>query len=171
MSKRNKGHIEKIMSKAGIEKAPANFTKNVMQDVFISTNEAALKDVKLTSLLKETTLEIPSDVFVSNIMNAVEAKRNIEFKPLISKKGWLTICGFFAGILVFMSIKSSPTEPSTIFAKISPYLDEAKNIFSNPFKGTEFFTGAELSPILVISLLCLSSMLLFDTLVKKRLFT
>ena len=171
MGKRNKEHIEKIMSKVGIEKAPTDFTKNVMQDVFISTNETALKDVKLTSLLKETTLETPSNVFVSNIMNAVEAKRNIEFKPLISKKGWLTICVFFIGTLVFMLSKGSPAESSTIFAKISPYLDEAKNMFSNPFKGTEFFTGAELSPILVISLVCLSSMLLFDTLLKKRLFS
>jgi len=171
MSKRNREHIKNLISKVGIEKAPENFAKNVMQDIFVSTNEEALKDVKLTSVLKEATIETPSNTFVSNIMKEIEIGRNIEFKPLISKKGWLLICGFFVGILALMLLKDSPEGPSTILAKISPYLDETKNMFSNPFKGTEFFTGAELSPILAISLFCLSSMLLFDTILKKRLFT
>ena len=79
MSKRNRVHIKNLISKVGIEKAPDNFAKNVMQDIFVSTNEEALKDAKLTSVLKQATIETPSNIFVSNIMNEIETKRNIQF--------------------------------------------------------------------------------------------
>jgi len=171
MSKRNKEHIKRLIGEAGVEKAPLDFTKQVMQDIFVSASEEGLKDEKLATLLKEPGLEIPSNKFVSNIMKDVEVQRNLEYQPLISKKGWLVISAFFIGILVFVLFKDMPEQPSAIFAKLIPYLEASKNTFSNPFEGQKLLNLTKLSPILAISLFCLSSMLLFDTKLKRRLFT
>ncbi len=171
MSKRNKEHIKKILREAGVENAPKNFTQHVMQDIFVSTSEEGLLDDKLSTLLKEPNLEMPSGTFVANVMNEIDVQQNLEYKPLISKKGWLIISTFFIGIIVFMFFKDSPQEPSAVLAKIIPYLEQTKNRFDLPLIENQFLKTPQLSPILAISLFCLSSMLLFDTVLKRRLFT
>ena len=93
MSKKSDKHIKNIISTVGIDKAPADFTSKVMQDVLVSTNEEALKDATLSSLLKRTSIEEPSQDFVSSIMNQVETPIEIKYQPLISKKTWLIISG------------------------------------------------------------------------------
>ncbi len=171
MSKRNKEHIKKILREAGVENAPKNFTQQVMQDIFVSTSEEGLQDGKLKTLLKEPSLETPSITFVANVMKDIRAQQNLEYKPLISKKGWLIISTFFIEIIVFIFFKEGPQEPSAILAKIVPYLEQTKNMFDLPLTENQFFKAPQLSPILAISLFCLSSMLLFDMLLKRRLFT
>ena len=171
MNKGKKEHIKKMLNQVGVEKAPVDFTQQVMQDIFVSTSEEGLKDEKLATLLKEPNLEIPSTMFVSNVMKDIEMQRNLEYKPLISKKGWLLIGGFFVGMLVFVFFKDAPQEPSAVLTKLLPYLEEAKNRLDVSYSPKGRFNAPELSPILAISLFCLSSMLIFETILKRRLFT
>ncbi len=169
MGKRNKKHMKKLLKETGIEKAPENFTQHVMKDVFISLNEEGLKDQRLAQILKTQSLEMPSDTFVSNVMEEVKMREDLEYKPLISKKGWFAICGFIVALMMFVLFKETPQESTSIYTKVTPYLEEAKNIFSNPLEGRTFFKETQLSPILTMSLFCLISMLLFDIKLRKRL--
>jgi uncharacterized protein YggT (Ycf19 family) len=164
MSKKSDKHIKNIIGKVGIDKAPVDFTRKVMQDVFVSTNEEALKDPALSSLLKRSTIEEVSQDFVSSIMNRVETPVEINYQPLISKKTWFIISGVVIAFILFVFLSGSPKESTSIFNKVSPYLDTINNLFSNPFK------GFVLSPLLTISILCLSSLLLLDTILKRRSF-
>ena len=163
MSKKQQKDIRKFINTNSIDKAPANFTNKVMQDVFMSSNEEALKSAALNSLLKRTTIEKPSYHFASNIMSQITAEKEIEYQPLISKKAWLIISVVLIAF-VLVTIFSNSTDGSTsIFSEVNPYIDQVKSVFNNPFK------GVEVSPLLAISLLCLTSMLLFDNFLKKKL--
>jgi hypothetical protein len=162
MSKKSDKHIKNIISKVGIDKAPLDFTSKVMQDVFVSTNEEALKDVTLSSLLKKNTIEEPSQDFVSSIMNQVETPVTIKYQPLIDKKTWFIISGVVIAFSLFVLLGNSPKESTSIFNKVSPYLNDLNRVFSNSLKG---FT---VSPLLLISIFCLSTLLLLDTFLKRR---
>lgn len=164
MSKKTDKHIKNIIGKAGIDKAPVDFTSKVMQDVFVSTNEEALKDAALSSLLKRTSIDEPSREFVSVIMNQVETPIEIKYQPLISKKTWFIISGAVIAFILLVFLSGSPKESTSIFNKVSPYLNNINNLFSNPFK------VIVLSPLLTISIICLSSLLFLDAILKKRSF-
>lgn len=164
MGKRSDKHIKNIIGKISIDKAPEDFTKKVMHDVFVSTNEDALKDATLSSLLKRTSIEEPSQEFVSSIMTKITTPLEIRYQPLISKKTWFIISGIVTVFVLFVFFSDSPEETSSLLTKASPYLTQAQHLFINLFKNITF------SPLLTISLLCLSSMLLFDALLKRKLF-
>ena len=165
MSKKREEHIKDFININSIDKAPVNFTSKVMQDVFMSSNEEALKSKELNSLLKRTAIEKPSYDFVANIMNQVAIQKEIQYKPLISKKAWFIISATIVVLLLSVFLSDAPKESSSLLNKVSPYLDQAQQVFTNPFKNIVF------SPLLTMSLLCLCSMLLFDTLLKRRLFS
>ena len=165
MSKKKEEHIKDFINMNSIDKAPVNFTSKVMQDVFMSSNEEGLKSKELNSLLKRTAIEKPSNDFVTNIMNQVAIQKEIQYKPLISKKAWLIISATIVALLLTVFLSQAPKESSSLLNKVSPYLEQAQQVFTNPFKNITF------SPLLSISLLCLCSMLLFDTLLKRRLFS
>lgn len=164
MSKNKDEHIKDFININSIDKAPVNFTSKVMQDVFMSSNEEALKSKELNSLLKRTAIEKPSYDFVANIMDQVAIQKEIQYKPLISKKAWFIISATIVVLLLSVFLTDAPKESSSILNQVSPYLDQAHQVFTNPFKNIAF------SPLLTMSLLCLSSMLIFDTLLKRRLF-
>lgn len=164
MSKNIDEHIKDFININSIDKAPVNFTSKVMQDVFMTSNEEALKSKELNSLLKRTAIEKPSYDFVTNIMDQVAIQKEIQYKPLISKKAWFIISATIVVLLLSVFLTDAPKESSSLLNKVSPYLDQAHQVFTNPFKNIAF------SPLLTMSLLCLSSMLLFDTLLKRRLF-
>lgn len=164
MSKNKDEHIKDFININSIDKAPVNFTSKVMQDVFMSSNEEALKSKELNSLLKRTAIEKPSYDFVANIMDQVAIQKEIQYKPLISKKAWFIISATIVVLLLSVFLTDAPKESSSLLNKVSPYLDQAHQVFTNPFKNIAF------SPLLTMSLLCLSSMLFFDTLLKRRLF-
>ena len=165
MSKKKEEHIKDFINMNSIDKAPVNFTDKVMQDVFMSSNEEALKSKELTSLLKRTTIEKPSHDFVATIMNQVAIQNEIQYKPLISKKAWFIISITIVVLLLSVFLNDAPKESSSVLNKVSPYLDQAQQIFTNPFKNIAF------SPLLTMSLLCLCSMLLFDALLKRKIFS
>lgn len=164
MSNKSDKHIKNIISKVGIDKAPADFTSKVMQDIFVSTNEEALRDATLSSLLKRTSIVEPSQEFVSSIMNQVETPVEIKYQPLIGKKTWFIISGVVIAFVLFVFLGGSPKESTSIFNKVSPYLNDLNRLFSNSLKG---FT---ISPVLLISIFCLSTLLLLDTFLKRRAF-
>ena len=163
MSKNRKEHIKEFINKNSIDKAPANFTNKVMQDVFMSSNEEALKSKELTTVLKRTTTEKPSEDFVTNVMSQVEAQKEIQYEPLISKKAWIVISSIVVASVLFVFLDDAPEQSSNVVTKFSQYLDQAQYLNTNPFKNITF------SPLLTMSLLCLSSMLFFDTFLKRKL--
>jgi len=165
MSNKKDKHIKNIISKVGIDKAPADFTNKVMQDVFVSTNEEALKDKTLASLLERTIIEKPSDTFLSDIMAQVETKKKVEFQPLISKKGWSVILSLFTIFVLYLIFNDGTEESASVLNNISPYLEASKNLFSNLFKG--FY----ISPLLAISIFSLTILLFLDGTIKRRVFS
>lgn len=162
MNKKSNKHIKNIISKVGIEKAPIDFTNKVMQDIFVSTSVEALKDATLSSLLKRTSIEEPSPEFVSAIMNQVKTPIVIDYQPLISKKVWFIISGVVITFVLFVFLYDSPNESISVFNKVSPYLNDMNSIFTN------FLKGFTISPVLIISIFCLSTLLLLDTFLKRR---
>jgi len=164
MSKKNKEHIKKIINTESIDTAPVNFTNRVMQDVFVLTNDEALKDVPLEKLLKRIDIDEPSRDFLSNIMSQVLKEKEIQYQPLISKKAWFIILASVIAVVLFSFMSTTTSESVSVLDKISPYVDQAQQLFTNPFKNITF------SPLLTISLLCLSSMLFFDAFLKRKLF-
>ena len=163
MSKKSDKHIKNIISQVEIDKAPLDFTSNVMQDVFVSSNETALKDPVLTSLLKRTNSEVPSQEFVSSIMNQVETPIDFKYQPLISKKTWFVISAFLVGFIVIAFLIDTPKESAASITKASLYLSSMTNLISNSLKElTE-------SPLLIISIFSLSILLLLDTYFKGRI--
>jgi len=165
MSKKKREHIKKIINIKSADKAPADFTSKVMQDVFVLANDEALKDVPLENLLKRVDIDEPSHDFLSSVMSQVDIKKEIQYQPLISKKAWFVIFGAVIAVVLFSSISNTTNESVSTFNKISPYVDQAQQLFTNLFKNITF------SPLLTISLLCLSSMLLFDAFLKRKLFS
>ena len=163
MSKKSDKHIKNIISQVEIDKAPLDFTSKVMQDVFVSSKEESLKDAVLSSLLKRTNFEMPSQDFVSSIMDQVETPIDFKYQPLISKKTWVIISAFFVGLIIVAFLIDTPKESAASITKASLYLSSMTNLFSNAIKElTE-------SPLLIISIFSLSILLLVDTYFKGKI--
>jgi len=162
MSKKKDEHIKNIVSQVRVDRAPNNFTDNVMKDVLIFTNQEALKSRELSSLLKRTSIQTPSENFTSDIVKLVSIEKEMDFKPLINKKAWFIVVTILIFMILFVYFNEMPQQSYAIFDKISPYLEETQHLFVNPFKGLRF------SPLLIISVLCLSSMLIFETVLKRK---
>tara|TARA_R110002073_G_scaffold220418_1_gene380589 strand:- start:81225 stop:81719 length:495 start_codon:yes stop_codon:yes gene_type:complete len=158
--------IKNIINKNAIDKAPMNFTEEVMKDVFLMSDSELLKDDALSSLLQRTIIEQPSESLVNAVLSQVEVENKMVYQPLISKRGWVVIFSVLIGFVLFVLFYNTSTA-STGFINIDtllPYLKFTESLLSNPFKGMVF------SPLLAISLLCISTLLFVDTFLKKRSF-
>lgn len=159
-----KKDIKNIINKNIIDKASMNFTDEVMKDVFLMSDSELLKDDALSSLLKRTIIEQPSEKIVGAVLSQVQVKNKMVYQPLISKRGWVVIFSLLTSFVLFVLFyNTSPT--STDFINIDiilPYLKFTESLISNPFKGMVF------SPLLAISLFCISALLFVDTFLKKR---
>lgn len=164
MNKKEEKHIKNLMSKIEANKAPNDFTNKVMKDVFMmSAGEEALKSAALTSLLKRTVTENVQHDFTEAVMSKIEAQKDLAYKPLIGKKAWFLISSAVIAVLVLVIMNDTPKESNSIFDSILPYMEQTKVIFINPLK------NISISPLFTISFLSLSSMLIFDALLKRKL--
>ena len=150
MSKNKDEHIKDFININSIDKAPVNFTSKVMQDVFMSSNEEALKSKELNSLLKRTAIEKPSYDFVANIMDQVAIQKEIQYKPLISKRAWFIISATIVVLLLSVFLTDAPKESSSLLNQVSPYLDQAHQVFTNPFKKYCIFSFINYESIMLI---------------------
>ena len=162
MSKKKEDIFKKLIDANVIDKAPVDFTKKVMQDVSILSNEELLEDKKLTSILKSSSIEKPSKNFVSTVLNTIEIKNQVTYKPVINKKAWFIIVTILISLVLYIIFYDSPTETTSVFSSVTSYIDSFNNVFSN------FINGFKLSSIFTISLIALSSLLVLDFSLKNQ---
>jgi len=162
MSKKKEDIFKKLIDANAIDKAPVDFTKKVMQDVSILSNEELLEDKILTSILKRSSIEKTSKNFVSIVLNTIEIKNQVKYQPVINKKAWFIITTILILLVLYIIFYDSPAETTSIFSSATLYIDSFSNAFSN------FINGFKLSSIFTISLIALSSLLVLDFSLKNR---
>ena len=116
-------------------------------------------------ILKEASLESPSENFVSNIMDAIALENSkskaIIYKPLISKSSWFIMA--ISLIVLFGILLTVNMESSVIFSKIDiSYL--------NKFSGINIFEKVKISTVFTYSCVLFSVMVLFQLLYIKKYF-
>ncbi len=167
MSNKEKHTTKKLIQNIDLDTPSVNFTDKVMTKVNSIPDELILKDVILTSLLKENSLEVPNSDFSTNIMNKVNANFVADYKPIISKKSWNIIFLFFTGFIVYILL-SKPT-----ISNQNKYVSEFSAFFNNLISdlGNSLVQNIQIPSILIVSILCLSILLLLDAALRtKRLF-
>ncbi len=167
MSNKEKHTTKKLIQNIDLDTPSVNFTDKVMTKVNSIPDELILKDVILTSLLKENSLEVPNPYFSTNIMNKVNANFVADYKPIISKKSWNIIFLFFTGFIGYILL-SKPT-----ISNQNKYVSEFSTFFNNLISdlGNSLVQNIEIPSILIVSILCLSLLLLLDAALRtKRLF-
>ncbi len=93
------------------------------------------------NLMAETAMEIPSVDFTAKVMSgvfAVEKKKSLVYKPLISKWAWYIILGSFACLFSFVLFKNHQNTPMESYFNFSLFNSE---------KFFHFFSGLEIPPI------------------------
>lgn len=162
MSKQDKEHIKDFLSNVNVDKAPVDFTDKVMQNIYALTGEETLKDANLSALLQKNIIEKPSENLLAEVMSKVDLSTTLQFKPLIGKKAWFVIILTLVALISFSIMNGTSTESSSILNEISPYLDQLKGFFNFSSK------GFVLSPVLMISITSLFSLLIVDNFLKRE---
>lgn len=169
MDKRKQQRIEDLLKNAPLNKAPRDFTSNVMGDLNMLSNEELLKDTKLSSMLKKVPLEQPSAQFVNSVMTVVETKAAFEYQPIINKRTWLFIGGAIIAFISYVFFTAVPTESPSIFSKASPYLERTLSAFEATQSALQnFVQGFQVSSLLAMSLVTLMVLILVDFLSRER---
>ncbi|NNC70460.1 MAG: hypothetical protein HKN90_06540 [Flavobacteriaceae bacterium] len=169
MDKRKQQKIEDLLKKTRVNKAPKDFTSNVMGDLEMLSNEVCLKDTKLTSILKNVPLEEPSPGFIAAVMTKVEAKATFDYSPIISKRAWLFISSTIVAIISYVLSTAAPTGSSSLLAKVSPYFEISRSAVSTTQSALQrFVQNFEVSSLLAMSLLTLTILIYVDYLSKEK---
>lgn len=102
-------------------------------------NEDSNIEKLVLKIIKETPLESPSNDFTSQIMTTVlsiEKSKTTVYKPLISKTGWLLICGSFVAAIVYFITYGSTQNEDQFWSYGSSTKDFIKNL--SDFNLTQF---------------------------------
>jgi len=105
------------------------------------------------NLMAETAMESPSVDFTAKVMSgvfAVEKKRSLVYKPLISKWAWYIILGSFACLFSFVLFKNHQNTPMESYFNFSLF---------NSAKIFNLFSGFQISQMTANVLLAASAML------------
>lgn len=104
---------EKDLYESSIEKAPADFTSNVMRE--IEANEEGWSKV-----LSKNVALTPSDDFTLDLMEKLEGKApKTPYDPVIPKWFWMTIACLFVGVGIFVfSFTEASSETSYVSAHV-----------------------------------------------------
>ena len=133
--------------------------------LFLKLN--TLNDPKLTSILKKNVLEYPVSDFSSKVMARINALETATYKPLITKKGWTVLIFMFLSVIIYVTFSQPAENTGNTF--IAKYTSLTNNFISN-FSNTITF-DAQISSILMISVLSLVSLLLIDSFLRvKKVF-
>jgi hypothetical protein len=167
MSEKDKHNITKILRKVDLSSPSDHFTDSVMSKVNAISETITLSDPKLTSMLKKSGLEIPKNDFSTIVMARINALETATYKPLITKKGWTVLILMFLSLIIYITFSQPAENTSNTF--ITKYTSLANNFISN-FSTTITF-DAQISSILMISVLSLVSLLLIDSYLRvKKVF-
>lgn len=123
-------------------------------------------------LIKEAQLESPSSDFVNKVMNAVELEAKPvdlkNYKPLISKLGWIIILVCVA-VTGFFMISGTP-QSSTLLEKIDfTFLETFKPLLET-FKSINLFEGIRISKLFTFSFVFFSALVILQIFIIKNYF-
>jgi len=167
MSDKEKHSTKKLLLNIGLDSPSINFIDKVMEKVNIIPDDVILEDEVLSSLLKKNSLEIPSFDFSTKIMTKVNTYSISDYKPIISKKGWNIIFLLFASFVIYaLLFKPTTTQNNSYISKFSTFFNDLIANF-----GSSLSQNIQIPSILIVSILCLSVLLLLDTLLRtKKIF-
>lgn len=164
MMEHDEKNIKKLIQKIGPNKPSDEFTDKIMAEINTVEEILVPKDEALVQLLKRTMPEETSSNFTYKVMQKIDLSPAKVYKPLISKKGWAGIVVFFVlsilATLIFKPVSTNENPYVNIFLGL---LEKASgNLFAAV---TE---GAHIPSLLVISISCLSVLLLLDGLLRAK---
>ncbi|MCF6347861.1 MAG: hypothetical protein L3J20_06135 [Flavobacteriaceae bacterium] len=167
MSDKEKHITKKLLKSIDLDSPSIDFTDKVMAKVNTIPDEVILKDTILTSLLKKNSLETPNSDFSIEIMAKVSTNSIADYKPIISKKSWNIIFLFFASFIIYVLLSKPITiQNDSYISKLSMISNSLITDFGNSLT-----QNIQIPSILVVSILCLSVLLLLDTVLRtKKIF-
>jgi hypothetical protein len=164
MSKKDKHNINKILRKVDLNTPSNRFTDSVMSKVNAIPETNTLYDPKLTSMLNKSVLENPESDFSTKVMARINALETSTYTPLITKKGWTVLIFMFLSLIIYVTFSQPAENTGNTF--IAKYTSLANNFISN-FSTTITF-DAQISSILMMSVLSLVSLLLIDSFLRVK---
>jgi len=167
MSDKEKHTIKKLIQIVDLDKPSINFSDKVITKVNTIAEDEMSNDLQLVSLLKKNSLEIPNPDFTKKTMNKVITSIVTYYQPIISKKAWNVIVVFFVSFIIYLLF----FKPTTIYK--NNYIPEFSTVFNNLMAhlGNSLTQNIQIPSILIISILCLSILLLIDTALRaKKIF-
>ncbi len=167
MPDKEKHITKKLLQSIDLDSPSIDFTDKVMAKVNTNPDEVILKDIILTSLLKKNSLEVPRPDFSIEIMAKVSTNPITDYKPIISKKNWNIIFFLFLSFIVYILLsKPTTTQNHSYISKLSMV---SNNLIAD--LGNSLTQNIQIPSILVVSILCLSVLLLLDTALRtKKIF-
>ena len=163
MSKKEEHNIKKLIQSIELDSPSENFTEKLMSKINYVTNDEVLNDPSLTSLLKKNGQETPSVNFVDEVMAQIQLEGTIEYKPIISKKIWSVLSILLVSSFIFVLFTESSPSSNSYVSKYSDVLDQIITSF-----GSSIVESIQIPSILVVSIFCLSSLLLLDYFLNTR---
>ena len=163
MSKKEEHNIIKLIQSIELDSPSENFTEKLMSKINYVTNDEVLNDPSLTSLLKKNGQETPSVNFVDEVMAQIQLEGTIEYKPIISKKIWSVLSILLVSSFIFVLFTESSPSSNSYVSKYSDVLDQIITSF-----GSSIVESIQIPSILVVSIFCLSSLLLLDYFLNTR---
>jgi len=128
-----------------------------------------LKIEKITKgLIREISLDMPSDEFTNKIMNKVflEARQKpVSYQPVISKRSWqiiiVSMCIFVCFILFVTESNNKFFEEFPVTIDINPYLEAITTFINN------LFGNIQIPPSIFIGLIPIVALVIADKFLRK----
>ncbi|HEU5053099.1 MAG TPA: hypothetical protein VFT78_08295 [Hanamia sp.] len=127
----------------------------------MKNNEDKNIEKLVADMMASNPIERPSVDFTGAVMSAVlapKAKSSLEYKPLISKRGWFIILAGFIALSVFLILNTEVIPLNKYFNLSTVHFDQ----FLKPF------SGLNISPLTANVLIASSVMLLLQLFLLKR---
>ena len=143
-----------------IQEPSLSFSDNVMEGIVALDLK---KDKAMSSLLQKHILEEPSIDFTSRVMAGIEQKSKvIAYRPVIGKKVWFLISSVIVFIFVYTFLKIDFAITENIY--IENFQSRLSNVFVFEYPSLDL----NISPIYVLGIFALSSLLYLDYFVRNR---
>lgn len=148
--------LAQILKAVKLDTPSPDFTENLLD--YLKMEEQLLSDKEsiLHQKLDRNLIPSISDDFTSNVITALEdIKSTSVFRPLISRKSWVVIFSIIILVSLFFLHREASLEVFSISERTLDQITWFKELFAIP-------------PVLSISFLCLSSLLLLDSFLRKE---
>lgn len=128
-----------------------------------------LKDDFLNRMLTKASLDKPSADFTAGVMNRIDSEvfAKLANQPILSMKYWLLIgLGFIAASFVLFGLDWSFM--NSFFGNVNLENIQVPELSFNVFGGLQsFFSEITISPIILIGMAAILSLIILDKILKK----